>query len=98
MKVDTVQKYKELFRAYLSHDIDLNQLNVQFDNYWYDGTELAGLNHPLFLILNDIFGALDLCWDLDCLYEEDKSARISEAALRSEIAEAVERIDECVAS
>lgn len=96
VKVDTVQRYRELFRAYLNLEIDLNQLNVQFDNYWYDGTEF-GHRNPLFLILNDVFGALDLCWDPDCLHEEDKSTRISETALRSEIAEAIERIYKCEA-
>ena len=87
--MNTAQKYKELLTAYLSHEIDLNQLNTQFDNYWYDGTEL---DNPLFLILNDVFMALDLCWDPDCLYEEDKSPRISEAELRLTLAGDVERI------
>ena len=91
----TAQNYQQLLNAYLSNEIDLNQLEELFDNYFRSRGEI---DHSLFLILNDIFESLDCCYEPFPSLGEKTHFRISEATLRTELLEAVAKIESYIAS
>ena len=82
----TAQGYKELLIRYLGHEINLDQLERQFDNYFSDGSEPDG---ALFLITNDVFMDLDACWDPTLALEKETALSITETTLRLRLGEAV---------
>ena len=87
----TAQGYRELLTRYLTHESDLGQLEKQFDDYFYDEAEL---DHPLFLIINDVFMDLDACWDSTLAPEKETASSITEMTLRLRLGEAIARLDE----
>lgn len=87
----TAQGYRELLTRYLRHEIDLGQLEKQFDDYFSDGSELDPI---LFLIINDVFEDLDACWDQTLVPEKETVSSITETTLRLGLGEAVVRLDE----